>query len=158
MFKKILLSVFILFSSVFAFAGVSTETAIKTLKGRYIVNVDGEKLIFLIRSSGKVETLPSQDVSGEVTGHWISSSLDWSYTSLPTLHLVAGVGSDEDVRDAHIILVVSDDRYDDKDPEIQVAAMFVTFNDGPNEHGELESSFVTLKKYDKKLKRYITLK
>ena len=109
-----------------------------------------------IRSAGNVEILNDGDefkyASGRITYSYSSS--DELIDGLPVANLVIGAGSDEDMKDYHVILVVEQDEGGNT---MKVVASFSTFNDGPNGYATSYNESMKLSKFDKKTDKFIEL-
>lgn len=143
--------------SISAFASLSAQDVIKTLKGRYQIELEGTNYTFLIRSSGDVQVLTQDEVEAAELVFAYSSST-WGMDGLPVAHITFLTASDEDSRDYHVLLTVEEDWAGSAD-EIKLITTFSTFNDGPNEMSSYEGKFNgNLKKYSTKTKKYFDIK
>lgn len=153
---RLLVLVTAMLFSISAFASLSAQDVIKTLKGRYQIVLDGTNYTFLIRSSGDVQVLTQDEVErAELVFAYTSSS--WGMDGLPVAHLTFLTGSDEDSKDYHVLLTVEEDW---SGPHvIKLITTFSTFNDGPNEMSNYLGQFNgQLKKYSTKTKKYFDIK
>ncbi len=145
--------------SISAFASLDQGDVLKVLKGRYEVTMGSSKTNFVIRSSGKIMMLSTSGdfeySEGELS--FIGSSNSLGPDGLPVASLVFGAGSDEETRDIHILMTVDQDWSDEM--SIKVITSFTTFNDGPNDVSSYEGTNpITVKKYNKKTKKYELIK
>lgn len=153
MLSRIFLAIFV-FVPALAFASFSDEAMNKELAGRYKLVVErGPSIQFLLRSSGAIELIGSQDFTASVTSNF--SSTDFGLDGLPVVHVVIGEGSDEDWKDYHVILTAEQDG---KLSKLVVLALFSTFNDGPNEISSANKGGLKLYKFDKSTDKFLELK
>jgi hypothetical protein len=140
----------------FAWAALDEDEVRKELAGRYRLQTSEGTISFLIRSAGNVEILNEGDefkyASGRITYSYSNS--DELIDGLPVANLVIGAGSDEDMKDYHVILVVEQDEGGNT---MKVVASFSTFNDGPNGYATSYNESMKLSKFDKKTDKFIEL-
>lgn len=135
--KKLILLLTVLLSFQ-AHASLNQEDVLKLMVGQWSVKIGGDEVKFVIRSSGDVM------IVSNAHRDYVRAQLSFSYSTssfgmdgLPVAHLILTEGSDEDVRDVHLLATGLQDG--ENSVRFKKLATFGTFNDGPNEYSDIEN-------------------
>lgn len=157
-FIKLFLTLsFALLSVDSAYASLNKDDVQKALAGKYSLQIDEYEVQFLIRSSGEVQILNTENEMNGASFSLVNSVNPAGPDGLTVAHLTLMTASDEDARDYHLLLTVEQSHRGSNN--IVLIHAFSTFNDGPNDYSSVEPvSQISLKKYDKERKDYIVIK
>lgn len=151
--KLILLLAFL--SSLNVFAALNEDDVLRVMVGQWSVSMDSGDVKFVIRSNGDINVVSSAHVEYvSATLTFNNSTSDWGMNGLPVAHLILSEGSDEDVRDIHLLVT---GLQEGESVRLKKLAAFGTFNDGPNEYSDIELGS-RFKKYDPKSKTWSEVK
>jgi hypothetical protein len=152
--KKFILILLSLYSFS-SFSSLEREQVLGLLSGQWSAKIDSGEVKFLIRSSGDISVISNAHrnyVRAKVSFNHSESS--WGMNGLPVAHIILSEGSDEDVRDTHLLVTGLQEGQDIK---IKRLAAFSTFNDGPNEYSDVEIGS-RFKKYDPRSGRWLEIR
>ena len=136
-------------------AALNQDDVLKALVGQWSVKMDSGDVKFLVRSNGDVQIISNahrEYVSAKLSFN--SSTSDWGMDGLPVAHLILSEGSDEDVRDIHLLVT---GLQDGDNVRVKKVAAFNTFNDGPNEFSDIENGS-RFKRYNAQTKTWAEVK